>query len=123
VVLVVHVRTGATGSNRGIGLALAEMIAGSRTLPTILLCTSRAGQPSQSVLDAASSSCQVEFAKLDVTNADSVAALVEIVKTRYSGRIDVLINNGGVNADHQAEYTYDVAKFSCDVSACDPLVV
>ena len=96
-----------TGSNRGIGLALATAYAraGWRVIAT---CRDPARATGLTTLAKAHPNLSVEA--LDVTNPISIDALV----TRRRGQpIDVLINNAGTSGDHQGQLpgSFDEAAF------------
>lgn len=85
-----------TGSNRGIGLALARqlLLKGHRVIAT---CRDVAASAELRAL-APAAGAALDLQALDTTSEASVAALAEHVKTKYSG-LDVLINNAGVFVD------------------------
>lgn len=104
-----------TGGNRGIGLEVCRQLAkrgyavvlGSRDLSK--------GEAAAAGLDG-----EVIAKKLEVSNPDDVKALATWVAEEY-GRLDVLINNAGVNYDadeqatnvdlHQVRKTFEVNVF------------
>jgi NAD(P)-dependent dehydrogenase (short-subunit alcohol dehydrogenase family) len=110
-----------TGSNRGIGLALATAYAkaGWRVVAT---CRDPARAPELAALAKTHPLVTVEA--LDVTRADSLAALA----TQHRGRlIDVLINNAGTSGDYRGQLpgSFDEAAFEdiMRVNAFAPLQV
>src|SRR5687767_9721717 len=104
-----------TGAGRGIGKAIAEACAhygadlalGSRTL-----------EESTAVAEACrqASGHRAEAWQLDVGNVASINAFVEQVLAAY-GRIDVLVNNAGVNVPKPAtQYAEEEFDFISDVN-------
>lgn len=96
-----------TGSNRGIGLALASAYAksGWRVIAT---CRDPARATELAALAKSHPNLTVEA--LDVTNPKSIEALV----TGHRGKpIDVLINNAGTSGEHQGQLpaSFDEAAF------------
>ncbi|MDZ7701512.1 MAG: glucose 1-dehydrogenase [Halobacteriales archaeon] len=83
-----------TGGTRGIGRAIAEALAraGADVVPT-----SRTEADVEEAVEAMRElGSGSVVAPTDVTDADDVAALFDAVEDRF-GRLDVLINNAGIN--------------------------
>ena len=83
-----------TGSGSGIGRSIAELFAreGGR-----VVCSSRRevnGRPVSDALNA--EGCDTVFVKCDISKEEDVKALFDATLEKY-GRIDVLVNNAGVN--------------------------
>jgi NAD(P)-dependent dehydrogenase (short-subunit alcohol dehydrogenase family) len=81
-----------TGANRGIGLQIAKDLASHGFT---VLVGSRSLELGQSA--AASIDGDAHGLQLDVTDEDSIAATAERVRHEF-GRLDVLVNNAGINA-------------------------
>ncbi len=67
----------------------------------------------------------VEFHQLDVTSPDSIAALHEFLKTTY-GRMNVLVNNAGLIAKHDAdglEVDMETVRATLETNALGPLLL
>jgi NAD(P)-dependent dehydrogenase (short-subunit alcohol dehydrogenase family) len=95
-----------TGANRGLGFEVCRQLA-QREYRVIL--TSR--EPSKglaAVQKLKDEGFAVLFQPLDVTQATSVAALGEFVEKEY-GRLDVLVNNAGINLSSQDRDVLTVA--------------
>ncbi len=83
-----------TGSGNGIGKAIAELFAreGGR-----VVCSSRRESNGKPVSDALNAEgLDTIFVKCDISREDEVKALFDAALEKY-GRIDVLVNNAGVN--------------------------
>ena len=80
-----------TGAQRGIGLAIAKRFATDGA--TVVLADINNAEQEVATLRAAG--YEAHFVRTDVSCETDVAALIEQVISRY-GRIDVLVNNAGV---------------------------
>lgn len=78
-----------TGASRGLGQAFAEFLAAKDYVVY-------AGM--RNLADAKFKNKNIRSIKLDVTHDESIALAVELIK-QGQGRLDVLINNAGVNKD------------------------
>ncbi|MGB5472769.1 MAG: 3-oxoacyl-ACP reductase FabG [Gammaproteobacteria bacterium] len=86
-----------TGASRGIGKAIAEVL-GRRGATVIGTATSERG--AQAISEALSSAgIKGEGKVLDVTDQDSIAALVKDVTEKY-GSPGILVNNAGITRDN-----------------------
>lgn len=90
-----------TGASRGIGLAMAEGLAGAGSN---LLLVGRRLEPLQSVAEriANESGRNVIPIQADVGKFDDIGRIVEQTMDQF-GRIDVLVNNAGINVRRPAE--------------------
>jgi NAD(P)-dependent dehydrogenase (short-subunit alcohol dehydrogenase family) len=81
-----------TGSGRGIGKAIARELAqlGARVVVAEL-----ADYGEQAVQELRAQGAEATYAKVDVADSQSVAAMVTRARDKY-GRIDVLVNNAGI---------------------------
>ncbi len=84
-----------TGSNRGIGLAVVKTLL-KRGFRTIL--TSRNEDSGKKAAATLEDLGDVYFHPLDVASDESVKQIASYVRTNF-GRLDVLINNAGINYD------------------------
>jgi NAD(P)-dependent dehydrogenase (short-subunit alcohol dehydrogenase family) len=107
-----------TGGNRGIGLEVTRglvrrgmsVVAGARDLE----------RGEEAVGPLREEGLDVEVRRLDVTDAASVAAVMEELE-RERGRLDVLVNNAGVLAGEAAlKVPLDVAEEMLRVNALGP---
>ncbi|MBM2614304.1 SDR family NAD(P)-dependent oxidoreductase [Actinoplanes sp. LDG1-06] len=90
-----------TGASSGFGRAITEAAVAAGD---VVVATAR--RPETLTQLAANHPDQIDPVRLDVTDADSVAAVVADVERRY-GRIDVLVNNAGRGQVGAAEETTD----------------
>lgn len=86
-----------TGGSRGIGRAIAQALA--REGATIVVCSRslKANRETADQIEAGGGSAYAY--QVDITDAESVSALVKEVAARFE-RIDILVNNAGVTADN-----------------------
>lgn len=88
-----------TGGNRGIGLEICRQLAQQGI--TVLL-TARSAEKAEAAADTLRhDGADVRARVLDVTNADSIEALVSGAVAEF-GRIDILVNNAGIFIDRGA---------------------
>ncbi|HEX4058598.1 MAG TPA: oxidoreductase [Galbitalea sp.] len=85
--------TGATG---GLGLRVAEVLAGHGARVLVGSRNTGRGSAALARVDAAASGARPELVSLDVSSLESVAAAVERLSRRIDGRLDLLINNAGI---------------------------
>jgi NAD(P)-dependent dehydrogenase (short-subunit alcohol dehydrogenase family) len=88
-----------TGGARGIGRAIAERCLADQAVVTLIDRDADTGR--QAVAELSAPGRLVDFILTDVTREADVASTVAAVLTRH-GRIDVLINNAGINAYYDA---------------------
>jgi NAD(P)-dependent dehydrogenase (short-subunit alcohol dehydrogenase family) len=84
-----------TGANRGIGFEVCRQLAGKGF---IVLLTARDGKKARAAAAELSTDGRVESLVLDVDDPNSIAKAAAEVASQY-GRLDVLINNAGINYD------------------------
>jgi len=110
--------------NRGIGKAICKAILErhrasqlKEARPLTLFATSRAGfELSRSL--TLGHDVQIVYPKLDVSDRDSIKALVDDVNRKHGASVDVLINNAGVNLDLDPKhgYGYENARKTLEVN-------
>jgi NAD(P)-dependent dehydrogenase (short-subunit alcohol dehydrogenase family) len=84
-----------TGANSGIGLQTAEALA-ARGARVVLACRQlRKAEDAAAQIGAACPNAKVGTVRLDLASLGSVREAADELRSRY-GRIDLLINNGGV---------------------------
>jgi len=84
-----------TGANRGIGLEVCRQLAAKGF---VVLLTARDEKKAKAAVDALGNVGRVEPLALDVDDASSIAKAATDVADNH-GRLDVLINNAGINYD------------------------
>ncbi|MBN2403961.1 MAG: 3-oxoacyl-[acyl-carrier-protein] reductase [Coriobacteriia bacterium] len=86
-----------TGSSRGIGAQIAQRLAAEGATVAVNYAGSEAA--AQEVVSSIVAAGGVaEAFKADVSDADSVSALLDAVVKRF-GRLDILVNNAGITRD------------------------
>src|SRR5215510_2207323 len=88
-----------TGGNRGIGFEICRQLAGRRAQVVLTARKPDAGQAAVNSL--ASQKLSVQYHPLNVTEAESIAALRDFLERTF-GRLDVLINNAGIISNEEA---------------------
>jgi 3-oxoacyl-[acyl-carrier protein] reductase len=86
-----------TGSSRGIGAQIARRLASEGAAVAVNYAGSEAAAH-EVVESIRAAGGTAEAFKADVSDADSVAALMDSVVQRF-GRIDILVNNAGITRD------------------------
>lgn len=86
-----------TGANKGIGLETVRQLAQKGITVFAASRDEARGRAAVDKLKSADPSLNVHFLALDVTNAGSIRAAAEQVERRF-GKLDILINNAGINA-------------------------
>ena len=103
--------------NRGIGEAIAQILARDHQDPLVLYATCRQGS---NLAFKTAERTQVLYAKLDIADRSSVESLASRVQDEQ-GVVDVLINNAGVNVDD--EYSAENVKVTLDTNVRGTLQV
>ena len=84
-----------TGAGRGIGRAIAAVLAGEGAIVTTVSRT--AGEIAETVRQIEEAGGQAIYFQADVADYESISSVVEQVLDRF-GRIDILVNNAGIQA-------------------------
>lgn len=110
-----------TGSHKGLGYAIARKLAQQPEMKVVV--TSRKEQDG---LDAqqrlATEGLQVDYHPLDVTNASSVQQVATWAQQTY-GKVDVLVNNAGVNPKQPEEASLLTVKLETMLETFDTNVI
>lgn len=96
-----------TGAGRGIGAAIAEAFVREGAIAVIAERDSATGAATAERLGE-----NALFVQTDVTDQASVDAAIAMVRERF-GRIDVLVNNAGINVFHEPLQTSDAEWQRC----------
>jgi 3-oxoacyl-[acyl-carrier protein] reductase len=118
-----------TGASRGIGRAIAEMLAARGAY---VVAAARAENAADTVAAIQAAGGRAEAASLDVTGNEAIGAMVSGVLERQ-GRIDILVNNAGIARDQlmlrmkrddwdQVIATNLTAAFTCAQAVLKPMV-
>jgi 3-oxoacyl-[acyl-carrier protein] reductase len=118
-----------TGASRGIGRAIAEMLA---ACGAYVVLAARGEHAAAAVAAITEAGGQAEAASVDVTDAPAVDAMVAGVLERR-GRIDILVNNAGIARDQlvlrmkrddweQVIATNLTAAFTCTQAVLRPMI-
>ena len=119
-----------TGAAQGIGLATALKFAAEGAV--VIVCDIRQAAVDEAVLQCQALGAQAVGFAMDVTQRESVDAVVAKVKEQF-GRIDVLVNNAGITQDarlqkmtlEQFDRVIDVnlrGVFHCSQAVADGMV-
>ena len=84
-----------TGASRGIGRAIASVLASQGA---VVVATARGDHAAEVAVEIQAAGGRAEFASVDVTSAEAIDAMVSDVMGRH-GRIDILVNNAGITHD------------------------
>ena len=96
-----------TGAGRGIGAAIAEAFVREGAIAVIAERDNATGTATAERLGK-----NALFVQTDVTDQASVDAAIAMVRERF-GRIDVLVNNAGINVFHEPLQTSDAEWQRC----------
>ena len=110
-----------TGGNGGIGLAMAEGLAGAGA--DIVVAARDADKGATAVATLQESGVRSTFIRVDVRDPDSISDLVDSVVDEFGG-LDILVNNAGTNDRKQPEeYTLDEWQTIIDTNLTSAFVV
>ncbi|MBI1949853.1 MAG: SDR family oxidoreductase [Acidobacteria bacterium] len=90
-----------TGANRGIGFETCRQLA--RGGMKVILAARDEAKGRVAAQRLRDEGLDVDFARLDVTDGDSVREFARFVRKEY-GRVDVLVNNAGVMIDQRGSF-------------------
>ena len=118
-----------TGASRGIGRAIAQMLA---SRGAVVVAAARGDNAAETVAAIGEAGGRAELATVDVSDTGSVEAMVSGVLERH-GRVDILVNNAGIARDQlmlrmkrddwdQVIATNLTAAFTCVQAVLKPMV-
>ncbi|MBD3887221.1 SDR family oxidoreductase [Phormidium tenue FACHB-886] len=90
-----------TGSNRGLGYAIARKL-GQQPDIKVIITSRREAEGLAAKEQLVAEGIRADYHLLEVTDAQSIQYLADWLKDTY-GRVDILVNNAGVNPSGQAE--------------------
>ena len=118
-----------TGASRGIGRAIAQMLAARGA---VVVAAARGDNAAATVAAIREAGGQADLAAVDVSDAASVDAMVSAALERH-GRVDILVNNAGIARDQlmlrmkrddwdQVVATNLTSAFTCVQAVLKPMV-
>ena len=110
-----------TGGNRGIGFEICRQLAARGA--NVILTARKPAAGAAAIKKLAAEQLAASFVPLDVTDAQSIAALRDALKDQH-GRLDVLINNAGIIAKGEApalEVELATVRTTLETNALGPL--
>lgn len=108
-----------TGANKGLGLEIARQL-GQQGLTVVL--AARHGKADAPAAELRSHGLDAHAVELDVTNAANIAALPAFLKKQF-GRLDVLINNAGVQLDKGFDVSADTLRQTYEANVIGPYAI
>lgn len=106
-----------TGANKGLGFEVARQL-GQQGITVVLGARDEAkGQAAADALKAAG--INAHHVKLEVTNANDIAALPAYFQERF-GRLDILINNAGISLDKAGRTDADAFRQTYETNVIAP---
>eukprot|EP00877_Chromochloris_zofingiensis_P008308 jgi/Chrzof1/3730/Cz13g06250.t1 len=85
------------GGNRGIGLEVVRQLVDAGKPVIFTSRDAASGAPVIKSLTANKENADVQYMSVDTSKTASIDALAAAVKDKYDGKIDLLINNAGIN--------------------------
>ncbi len=110
-----------TGSNRGIGFEICRQLVARGA--NVILTARKPAAGAAAIKKLAAKQLAASFVPLDVTDAQSIAALRDALKDQH-GRLDALINNAGIIAKGEApalEVELATVRTTLETNALGPL--
>ena len=109
-----------TGANKGLGLEIARQLGREGVTVVIGARDEAKGQASADTLTA--EGIDAHAVKIDVTNADDVAALPAYFEKNF-GALDILINNAGVMTERGGVTTPEILRSTYEANVIGPFAV
>lgn len=108
-----------TGANKGLGLEIARQLAQQGVAVVLGARQGKAEEPAATLRGQGLDARAVE---LDVTNAADIAALPGFLQDAF-GRLDILINNAGVQLDTGFETSPDTLRQTYEANVIGPYAI
>jgi NAD(P)-dependent dehydrogenase (short-subunit alcohol dehydrogenase family) len=109
-----------TGANKGIGLEVARQLGAQGV--TVVLGSRDEAKGAQAAAELKAAGLDAHAVKLDVTRAEDIAALPGYFETNF-GRLDILINNAGINTDALGDSTAEGFRRTYETNVIAPWFV
>ncbi|CAF1691152.1 unnamed protein product, partial [Adineta ricciae] len=86
-----------TGANRGLGFEVVKKLVNqSNSNKDLILLGTRDLKRGQDAINQLGSPSNVHAFQLDTSSSDSIAQAANVIKQKYGGKLDILINNAGI---------------------------
>jgi NAD(P)-dependent dehydrogenase (short-subunit alcohol dehydrogenase family) len=108
-----------TGANKGLGLEIARQL-GQQGLTVVL--GARQGKAAAPAAALRAEGLDAHEVELDVTNAQDIATLPTFFETQF-GRLDVLVNNAGVQLDEGPDVSPDTLRQTYEANVIGPYAI
>ena len=108
-----------TGANRGIGFEIARQLG---NLGIIVVLGARANKADLPASQLKAEGIDAYPLKLDVTNADDIAALPSYFEKQF-GRLDILVNNAGISIDARGPVTPATLRSTYETNTIAPFAI
>ena len=108
-----------TGANKGLGLEIARQL-GQQGLAVVL--AARQGKADAPAAELRSQGLDARAVELDVTNPTNIAALPAFLEEHF-GRLDVLVNNAGVQLDNGFDVSADTLRQTYEANVIGPYAI
>jgi NAD(P)-dependent dehydrogenase (short-subunit alcohol dehydrogenase family) len=108
-----------TGANKGLGLEIARQL-GQQGFTVVL--GARQGKAAAPAAELRAQGIDAHEVELDVTNARDIAMLPTFFGTQF-GRLDVLVNNAGVQLDEGPEVSPDALRQTYEANVIGPYAI
>lgn len=108
-----------TGANKGLGLEIARQL-GQQGLTVVL--GARQGKAAAPAAALRAEGLDAHELELDVTSTQDIATLPTFFETQF-GRLDVLVNNAGVQLDDGPEVSPDILRQTYETNVVGPYAI
>jgi NAD(P)-dependent dehydrogenase (short-subunit alcohol dehydrogenase family) len=108
-----------TGANKGLGLEIARQL-GQHGFTVVL--GARQGKAQGPAAELRAQNIDAHAHTLDVTNATDIAALATFLEEQF-GRLDVLVNNAGVQLDTGFDVSPDTLRQTYEANVIGPYAI
>jgi NAD(P)-dependent dehydrogenase (short-subunit alcohol dehydrogenase family) len=108
-----------TGANKGLGLEIARQL-GQQGLTVVL--GARMGKGAAPAAELRAQGLDAHDITLDVTSAQDIATLPTFFETQF-GRLDVLVNNAGVQLDQGPDVSADALRQTYEANVIGPYAI